>query len=72
MKLAPRTLQCTPGSFESYPDGVLASGFQDARGRTEALRLESGVTYAMPILLEIGAGRFCLLLVRGLGSEDGQ
>ena len=57
------------GSLEPSPDGILASGFHYSGGRAEPLRLESGVTHAMSILLEIGAGRFRFLVVSGLGGK---
>ena len=59
-----------PGSFESSPDGVLASGFHYSSGGAEPFRLELGVAHPLAILLKVAIGGFSLLVVQPLGLKD--
>ena len=59
-----------PGSFESSPDGVFASGFHHSGGGAQPQGLELSVAHPMAIFLKVVVGGSSLLVALPLRGED--
>jgi integrase len=57
------------GAFETCADGYFASGFHNARGSAQALRVELWVAHTVSVALEIVKAAACFLRARDLAAD---